>query len=294
MDRLCGPGLDALGTHLAEDEAAEKLRDFDAICMMRERMAMPRSLLLRLPRLKLICTTGALHRTLDYDTARERGITVLAAAGSDDGNASTVELAWGLILSLMRRIPDEALAMREGLWQTRPGRVLRGKTLGVVGLGRLGQRMLPMAHALEMKVIAWSTNLTPETARAARVAYASKADLFSRADVVSLHLVLGDRTRGIVGAPEFALMKSDAVLVNTARAALVDQDALYDALLHRRIGGAAIDVFEQEPLPPDHRLRGLDNAILTPHLGYATEEQLRAFHAGTVDNLMAFLRGTPA
>ncbi len=275
--------------HLPEHEAATQLHDFDALCMMRERMAMPCSLIDRLPRLKLICTTGAKHRTLDEVAARERGITLMAAAGAEEGRTATSELAWGLILSLMRGIPREAQAMREGRWQTEPGRTLRGKTLGLVGLGKIGQQMVPVAKAFGMPVLAWSPNLTREGAEAAGVACASKEALFGHSDVISLHLVLGERSRGIVGRDDLARMKPGAVLVNTARTALMDNDALYEALLQRRIGGAALDVFDAEPLPADDRFRSLDNVVLTPHLGYATEEQMRAFHQGTVANLVAYL-----
>ncbi|MBC5767093.1 D-2-hydroxyacid dehydrogenase family protein [Ramlibacter albus] len=275
--------------HMQDDEAAQRLRDFDALCLMRERMAMPRALIEALPRLKLLCTTGPRHRTLDYDAAAERGIPVLAAAGTEDGNSSTIELAWGLILSLARRLPDEVQTMRSGGWQTRPGRVLRGKTIGLVGLGRQGKQMVPVAQAFGMKVLAWSTNLTPEDAAAAGAEYATKEELFSRSDVVSLHLVLSQRSRGIIGRDDLQRMKPDAVLVNTARAALVDGDALYEHLSQSRIAGVAIDVFEQEPLAADHRLRALPNVILTPHLGYATQEQLAGFYRGTVANLLAHL-----
>jgi len=277
--------------HLSEAEAPDALRGFDALCLLRERMAMPRTLIERLPDVKLICTTGAKHRTLDHEAAAERGIRVVAAPGSAEGNSSTIELAFGLILSLMRGIPDEVQTMREGGWQTRPGRVLRGRTLGLVGLGRLGQRMVPIARALGMDVLAWSSNLTPEAAALAGATYASKEDLFARSDVVSLHLVLGDRTRGIVDRDSLRRMKPDAVLVNTARAGLIDQDALYEQLAEGRIAGAALDVFEHEPLDPHHRLRSLGNVMLTPHLGYATEEQLRAFYAGTVEKVLEYLRG---
>jgi phosphoglycerate dehydrogenase-like enzyme len=280
--------------HLTEEEAPGVLCNFDAICLLRERTAVGRALLESLPRLKLICTTGAKHRTLDHDAAAERGIAVLAAPGSVDGSSSTIELAFGLMLSLMRKIPDEVQTMRAGGWQTHPGKVLRGKTLGLVGLGRLGQQMVPIARAFGMQVIAWSTNLTREAAALAGVGYATKEDLFARSDIVSLHLVLGDHTRAIVDRSSLRRMKGDAFLVNTARAGLVDQEALYEHLASGAIAGAALDVFEQEPLDPRHRLRALPNVILTPHLGYATQEQLRAFYGGTVSNLMAFLELEPA
>jgi D-3-phosphoglycerate dehydrogenase len=194
-----------------------------------------------------------------------------------------------LILALMRGIPREAQALRAGRWQTEPGRTLRGKTLGLVGLGKIGRQMVPVAQAFGMRVLAWSPNLTREVAEAVGVAGVAKEELFAASDVISLHLVLGERSRGVVGREDIARMKSDAVLVNTARSGLVDGDALYEALVQRRIGGAALDVFDEEPLPADDRLRTLDNVVLTPHLGYATEEQMRAFHAGTVANIVAYL-----
>ncbi len=275
--------------HLAEDEAAEQLRDFDALCMMRERMAMPRHLIERLPRLALICITGGKHRTLDEDAARERGIALLAAAGSEAGASSTTELAWGLILSALRQIPQQAQGMREGGWQTHCGSVLRGKTLGLVGLGKLGRQMVPVAQAFGMQVQAWSQNLTPEAAATVGAQYVSKEDLFAGSDIVSLHLVLGERSRGIVTRADLWRMQPHALLVNTARAGLVDQDALYEALVQGRIGGAALDVFDEEPLPADDRFRPLPNAVLTPHLGYAAQEQMRAFHQNTVRNILDYL-----
>jgi phosphoglycerate dehydrogenase-like enzyme len=277
--------------HLSEDEAAEQLHDFDALCLMRERMAMPRRLIERLPRLKLICITGGKHRTLDEDAVRERGIELLAASGSETGASATSELAWGLILAWMRRIPQEAQAMRAGGWQTQCGSVLRGKTLGLVGLGKLGRQMVPVAHAFGMQVRAWSQNLTPEAAAAAGAQYTSKEDLFIISDIVSLHLVLGERSRGIVTRADLGRMRPHALLVNTARAGLVDQDALYEALAQGRIGGAALDVFDEEPLPPDDRFRTLDNVVLTPHLGYAAREQMRAYQQNTVRHLVDYLAG---
>ena len=276
--------------HLDEDEAAVQLRDFDALCMMRERMAMPRRMLERLPRLKLICITGAKHRTLDEDAVRERGIAVLAAAGAETGASSTSELAWGLILAWMRRIPQEAQGMREGGWQTQCGSALRGKTLGLVGLGKLGKQMVPVAHAFGMQVRAWSSNLTPEAAASAGAQYTAKEDLFIISDIVSLHLVLGERSCGIVTRADLGRMRPQALLVNTARAGLVDQEALYEALVQRRIGGAALDVFDEEPLPAHDRLRTLDNVLLTPHLGYAVQEQMRAYQQNTVRNIVEYLR----
>lgn len=275
------------------DEAAEALAGFDVVCCMRERMAMPAALLRRLPRLKLITITGPEHRTLDLAAATAQGILVCNTVLKGAGRNATVELAWGLILSLARHLPSEAAAMRLGGWQNRVGTSLADRTLGLLGLGRLGRRMVPVARAFEMKVIAWSANLTAEAAAAAGAERVERDALFARSDVVSLHLVLGDRTRGIVGAPELALMKPTALLVNTARGALVQQAPLLAALRAGRIAGAALDVHEVEPLPDDNPFRALDNVILTPHLGYAVRETLGEFYAGTVETIVAWLDGRP-
>lgn len=275
------------------DEAAEVLSGFDVICCMRERMAVPAALIRRLPRLKLIAITGPAHRTLDLDEATARGIAVCNATLRGSGRNATVELAWGLILSLARHLPEEAAAMRRGGWQSRIGSALADRTLGLVGLGRLGRRMVPVARAFGMEVIAWSPNLTPEAAAEAGAEYVTKQDLFRLGDVVSLHLVLGERSRGIVGAAELALMKPTAWLVNTARGPLVQREALLAALREGRIAGAALDVYDEEPLPPDDPLRALPNVVLTPHLGYAVRESLGEFYAQTVENIRAWLDGTP-
>ncbi len=277
----------------APEEAAAALVEFDVVCCMRERMAIPAALLRRLPRLKLITITGLTHRTLDVAAATAQGILVCHTVLKGAGRNATVELAWGLILSLARHLPAEAMAMRRGGWQTRVGSGLADRTLGLLGLGRLGRRMVPVARAFEMKVIAWSTNLTAEAAAAAGVERVEREELFRRSDVLSLHLVLGERTRGIVGAADFALMKPTAWLVNTARGPLIEKGALLDALRQRHIAGAALDVYDVEPLPEEYPLRGLDTVILTPHLGYAVRETLGEFYAGTVENIHAWLDGAP-
>ncbi len=279
--------------HLAAQEAAQELVDFDVVCHLRERMAMPRDLIEALPRLKCIVITGRQNRTLDLEAALEREIVVTQAPNSGDGAFATPELTWGLILSLARQIPQAAAAMKEGGWQRHCGNTLHGKILGLIGLGRIGRDMAPIARAFGMNVLAWSSNLTPADAQAAGVTWASKDDLLQRSDFVSMHLVLGERSRDTIGTREFALMKPTAYLVNTARAGLVNPSALLEALTARRIAGAALDVFEHEPLPDDHPLRRQDNAILTPHLGYTVEESLRSFYASTVECLLAFLNGKP-
>ncbi|UMA64922.1 D-2-hydroxyacid dehydrogenase family protein [Roseivivax marinus] len=272
---------------------AKALAPYDAISLLRERTPIPGDVLRALPDLKAIAMTGRRNRTLDDETARDLGITVMTTEGSGNGIYATVELAWGHIIALMRCIPEENAAMHEGAWQTRLGSALYGRTLGLVGLGKLGSRMAGVAQAFGMNVIAWSPNLTSERATEGGAEYADKATLFAEADVISLHLVLGPSTRGIVGAEDLGRMKSDAILVNTSRGPLVDQNALLEALRTRSIRGAGIDVYDREPLPADHPIRDMDNALLTPHLGYATQETFRAFYGDCVDNLDGWLDGAP-
>jgi phosphoglycerate dehydrogenase-like enzyme len=279
--------------HLSEEDAVVQLKDFDVICMLRERMALPGSLLERLPRLKFIAVTGPYHRTLDLPAADRLGIVVSCTPRTTAGQFTTAELAWALILALARRIPTEANNMREGRWQSTVGVSLATHTLGLVGLGRLGRHMVPIARAFGMNVIAWSQNLTAEAAQEAGATRVEKDELFFRSDFVSLHLVLGERSRGVVGKRELALMKPTAYLVNTARGPLVDRDALLEALREHRIAGAGIDTFDIEPLPADDPFRQLDNAILTPHLGYTVEELLGHFYESTAENILAFMDGSP-
>jgi D-3-phosphoglycerate dehydrogenase len=272
------------------DEAAEVLAGFDILCTMRERMAIPRALLERLPRLRLIAITGDVHRTLDRAAAAERGVTICHTRAV---SSSTPELAWGLILALARHIASEAEAMRHGGWQNTIGRSLAGGTLGLLGLGRQGAPMARIGRAFGMRVLAWSPNMTAAQAQAHGAERVEKDQLFRDSDVVSIHLVLGDRSRGLVGARELGLMRPSALLINTARGPIVDEAALIDALTHHRIAGAGLDVFEREPLPDDHPLRRLDNALLTPHLGYYTEDTLGRFYQDAIENIAAFLDGAP-
>src|SRR3954451_12738651 len=239
-----------------EDEAARALADFEVVCLLRERMPMPRTLIERLSALKLIVVTGAHNRTLDLAAAEERGITVSHTRGGDSAFA-TPELAWGLILSLMRHIPQEHQRMREGGWQETIGTALHGQTLAILGLGRLGSRMAAIGRAFGMEVLAWSQNLTAEHAAAAGATRVAKDELFQRADALTIHLVLGERSRGVVGAAELARMKPSAVLVNTSRGPIVDEAALIAALEGRAIRGPGLDVYAREPLPADHPLRRL-------------------------------------
>ncbi|HLI11766.1 MAG TPA: D-2-hydroxyacid dehydrogenase family protein [Alphaproteobacteria bacterium] len=272
------------------DEAATRLAAFEVIVAMRERTPFPRALIERLPRLRLLVTTGMRNAAIDMAAASSRGVLV---CGTEMLPYPTAELTWGLILSLSRNIPVEDRAMRAGGWQTTLGVDLRGKTLGVIGLGRLGAEVARIGRAFGMEVVAWSRNLTDERATSAGAARVEKAALLARADVVTIHLVLSERTRGLIGAAELAAMKRTAFLVNTSRGPIVDTAALIEALRTRRIAGAALDVYDAEPLPADHPLRRLDNVVLTPHLGYVTAENYRQAYGQAVEDIAAFLAGKP-
>jgi phosphoglycerate dehydrogenase-like enzyme len=289
-----GCSIDVFKRNLSvPDEAVELLRPYDVLCTMRERMAIPRSLIGQLPNLKLITITGAKHRTLDMAAATERGIIVSHTKQYEDRHWGTPELTWGLVIASVRHMTLADRRMRAGAWQTTMGVSLHGKTLGLVGLGNIGRIVAGYGHAFGMRVIAWSQNLTPEAAAAAGVTAVSKEDLFRQSDVISIHVVLSERSRGIVGAGELSLMKPTAHLVNTSRGPIVDEASLVAALKEKRIAGAALDVFAQEPLPVDHPLRGLDNTVLTPHLGYVTEDVMRGFHEDTVEAIQSFMTGQP-
>ena len=277
--------------HLADEKAlAARLADFDIIMALRERTPFPRSLLERLPKLKLLITAGMRNASIDMKAAAERGVVVCGTAGLP---YPTAELAWGLILSLARRIPAEDRATREGRWQTSVGLGLNGKTLGVLGLGTLGSRAARVGRAFEMEVLAWSQNLTAERAAEVGATLVPKDELLARSDFVSIHLVLGERTRGLIGARELGLMKRSAYLVNTSRGPIVDEAALIRALQDGTIAGAGLDVFDEEPLPPDHPFRRLPNTAITPHLGYVTEETYRVFYGQALEDVKAYLVGTP-
>ncbi len=274
------------------DEAARALADFDIVCLMRERTPFPRAMFDALPRLRLLVTSGMRNAAIDMAAAADHGVTV---CGTGYVGAPTAALAIGLMLELTRGIGFENARMKAGEpWQITLGRDVEGWTLGVIGLGKLGARVAAIASALGMKVIAWSQNLTRERCEAAGVGYVSKEELLRAADVVSIHLILSQRTRGLIGAADLALMKPTAYLINTARAAIVEEDALIEALRARRIAGAGLDVFWREPLPRDHALRALDNVVLTPHLGYVTEEGYRRFYTDMVDAIGAWMDGAPA
>jgi phosphoglycerate dehydrogenase-like enzyme len=273
--------------HIADPAAlVERLRPFDAVCVMRERTPLSRDILEQLPRLKLIASTGPRNASIDMQAAAERGILVTATGYEA---TPTIELTWALILASARHLPREAGAIREGGWQTSIGANLRGKYLGALGLGNIGKEVARIGLAFGMTVIAWSQNLTAEIANAAGATLVDKHALFRQADIVTIHLVLSRRTTGLVGAAELALMKPTARLINTSRGPIVDQAALIEALQARRIAGAALDVFDVEPLPADHPFRTLDNVLATPHVGYVTEELYRTFYGDAAAGIAAWL-----
>lgn len=275
------------------DEAANVLAPYDIICMLRERTAAPRALLEKLPNLKLLAITGTQHRTLDLAAATELGIMVCHSSNHAGAHMGTPELTIALMLAAVRRIAQEDRRTREGKWQGSVGIQVYKRTLGIVGLGKIGRTVARVAQALEMNVIAWSPNLTEASAADVGVKRVEKDELFRTADIVTLHLVLGERSHGVVGKHELSLMKPTAFIVNTARGPLIDEAALIDTLTNRRIAGAALDVFWQEPIPKDHPLLALDNVVLTPHLGYVVEESYRAFYGDLVEAVTAWLDGKP-
>ncbi len=279
-------------THFGTSENAVKaLKNFEIICAMRERTPFPREVIEALPNLKLLMTSGMRNASFDLDATKERGITVCGTGGV--GNA-TAGLTIGLMLELTRHIGYENARMHAGEpWQTTMGRDIEGMTLGIVGLGKLGVKVANIAKALGMNVIAWSQNLTKEKCDEAGVGYATREELFAKADIVSIHVVLSKRTRGLITKDDLARMKPTAYLVNAARGPIVDEDALFEALQKKKIAGAGLDTFSIEPLPADHPLRKLDNVVLTPHLGYVTEENYRKYYSDMVENISAWLGGKP-
>jgi D-3-phosphoglycerate dehydrogenase len=278
--------------HLPDiDTAVRELADFDVLCLMRERMAMPRALIERLPRLKFIAVTGSHARAVDAVAAAARGIPV--SLTSRAASSSAAELAWALVLACARHVTAEDRNMREGRWQTTVGIRLAGRTLGLLGLGTLGSKVAEYGCVFGMTVIAWSANLTPERAAAAGARAVSKEDLLRDSDILSIHTKLSARTRGLIGAAELALMKPSAILINTSRGPIVDEAALSDALRAGRIAGAGLDVYDHEPLPPDDPLRSLPNTVLTPHVGFVTEEGYRNFFEGQIELIQAWRAGRP-
>lgn len=277
--------------HLHDQDAlAGRLNDCEIVMAMRERTPFPRSLFAQLPKLKLLTTTGMRNAAIDMQAASDHGVVVCGTGGVV---YPTAELTWGLILSLLRHIHREDRATRGGRWQISMGVGLNGKTLGVIGLGNLGSQVAAVGKAFQMNVIAWSQNLTAERAASLGATLVSKDELLAQADVVTIHLVLSDRTRGLIGAHELGLMKPSAYVVNTSRGPIVDEQALVAALQNRQITGAGLDVFDTEPLGLDHPLRTLENTVITPHVGYVTAETYKIFFEQTVENIAAFLDGTP-
>ena len=273
------------------EETAAALHDFPIVCAMRERTPFPSALFAALPKLKLLITSGMRNAAIDLAAAKHHGVTVCGTAMV--GNP-TAGLAIGLMLELTRKIGFENARMKAGEpWQISLGEDIGGKTLGIVGLGKLGSQVAAVAQALGMKTIAWSSNLTPEACEEAGASYATKHELFANADIITIHLVLSDRTRGLVGADDIARMKPSAYLINTARGPIVDEAALLKALQQKKIAGAALDTFSQEPLPVDHPLRKLDNVVLTPHLGYVTRENYSRIYAETIEGIASWLNGKP-
>jgi phosphoglycerate dehydrogenase-like enzyme len=267
-----------------------RLKDFSVICVMRERTTFDDALLSQLPNLKLLVTGGMRNAALDLKAAARLGITV---AGTESYKYAAPELTWALIMAVTRNIVDEANSLRAGQWQTGIGSDLYGKTLGIVGLGSIGQKIARYALAFDMKVIAWSENLTAERAAEHRVTYVSKQALFEQSDVISVNLVLSDRSRGLVDAESLNRMKPTAYLVNTARGPIVDEDALIDVLKQKKIAGAALDVYSVEPLPGDHPFRTLPNLLATPHVGYVTENNYRMFFSQMIEDIQAWHAGAP-
>ena len=275
-------------------ELIRRLQPYDVIVAMRERTRFPAEVIDALPNLKLLVSTGARNPSIDAEACARRNIPVCSAHGARSGQSSTAEVAWALVLALVKRIPQADQALRAGGWQeTVITESLAGKTLGVLGLGRLGKHVARYGQAFGMNVIAWSPHLTDERGAEVSVRRVSKEPLFSESDVVSLHLVSNASTRGIVGVAEIGAMKRTAYLVNTSRGPLIEEQALISALQERRIAGAGLDVFWTEPLPKDHIVRKLDNVVLTPHLGYVVDENLKSMYENALRNIKAWMAGEP-
>jgi phosphoglycerate dehydrogenase-like enzyme len=286
-----GSELTVFDRHLSHpEELAAALQPFDVLVIMRERTPFPATLLERLPNLRLLITTGGRNASIDLEACRARGITV---CGTGTVGTPTAELTWGLILALVKRIPAEDRALRAGSWQTGLTEGLAGKHLGLLGLGKLGTQVARVGQAFGMEVVAWSQNLTDARAAEVGARRVEKQELFATADVVSLHLILSERTRGVVGAAELGAMKPTAWLVNTSRAGLVEEAALLAALREQRIAGAGLDVFSEEPLPAGHPLLTLPNVVLTPHLGYVTRENYAVFYRDALEDILAWRAGAP-
>lgn len=286
-----GTDVQVFSDHLDDIEAvAERLREFEVVVAMRERTPFQRDLLEKLPRLELLVTTGNQNAAIDVEAARELGAIV---SGTGSLGFGTSELTWALILALARQITREDRAIREGGWQVALGQGLRGATLGILGLGNLGTQVARIGAAFGMEIIAWSQNLTAERAQEAGAELVEFEELLERSDVVTIHLKLSERTRGLVGADELAAMKESAYIINTSRGPIIDEDALVEALETGAIAGAGLDTFDREPLPLDHALRSLPNTVLTPHVGYVIEDGYRVYYEHAVEDVAAFLAGSP-
>jgi D-3-phosphoglycerate dehydrogenase len=284
--------IKAFNEHLdGAENVVKALQGFGIVCAMRERTAFPRAVIEKLPDLKLLITTGARNASIDVAAAKERHVLV---CGTPSVGSPTAGIAIGLMLELTRRIGYENARLKAGAtWQSTIGLDLEGLTLGVLGLGKLGTRTANIAKAFGMKVIAWSQNLTAERCKEAGVDYVSKEELFRQSDFITIHVVLSQRTRGLVGANELGLMKRSAYVINTSRGPIIEEAALLAALRDKKIAGAGLDVFDIEPLPLDHPLRKMDNVVITPHLGYVALQNYRAYFAGVVDDIRGFLDGKP-
>jgi phosphoglycerate dehydrogenase-like enzyme len=270
------------------DAVVERLRPFDVVCVMRERTPLSRAVIERLPRLKLIASTGPRNSSIDTAAAQERGIRI---TGTGYKSVSTIEMTWALILASVRHLVQESNSIRAGGWQTSIGQELEGKVLGVLGLGNIGGKVARIGLAFGMKVIAWSQNLTSDMAAATGVAMVTKEELFQQSDIVTIHLILSERTRGLVGTADLALMKPTARLINTSRGPIVDEQALIRSLQARAIGGAAMDVFDVEPLPQQHPFRSLKNVLATGHVGFVAEDLYRTFYGDAAASIANWLDG---
>jgi len=290
-ESLAGCMISVFNRHLGDEDAVEEaLRNFDIIVCMRERTPFPASLLNRLPNLKFLVTTGLRNFSIDMAAARKQGVTV---SGTEMLGYPAFEHTWALILAVTKQIPFEDRTMKSGGWQQGYGVGLNGKILGVVGLGKLGGKVARVGLAFDMDVIAWSENLTDKRAEEVGVKRVDKETLFRDSDIVTIHQVLSDRTRGLVGRAELGAMKPSAYIVNTSRGPIIDEAALIDALEAGTIAGAGLDVYETEPLPADHRLRALDNVVLTGHTGFVVRELHELAYSQAVENIAAWLKGEP-
>ena len=288
---LSGATIDFFSDHESDEQTlVNRLKPFDIIMGMRERTPFPKSLIDQLPNLKLLITSGARNASFDLEAATNQGILVCGTQGSGEG---PTELTWGLILALLRNIPQEDKLTREGKWGTSIGIGLKGKTIGLLGLGHIGSLVAKIAIAFDMNVIAWSQNLTSERAAECGTRLVSKTDLFELSDILSIHVRLSERTRGLVSEPELNLMKKTAYLINISRGPIVDEKSLISHLSSQKLAGAGLDTFDVEPINPNHPLLSLPNVVLTPHIGYVTQEGYEAFYQGVVENIKAFMSGEP-